>query len=178
VFAVAVWGYAVMSNHLHVMIEVIPQVAAAWSADEVAVRWCHLYPRQNQDANARPEVLAGNACRIKVLRGALAICRGSCAAWPSRLPVGPIANMAARVDSWTPIKSLAEFAHRGRSRATFRFSGTVLDTQTRRINAACQFARQVFAAAPRQIPVGESEFSDSSTARLRFFCGPLLTPAI
>ena len=67
----AVWGYAVMSNHLHVMIEVIPQVAAAWTADEVAVRWCHLYPRQNQDANARPEVLAGNACRIKVLRGRL-----------------------------------------------------------------------------------------------------------
>jgi len=71
VFAVAVWGYAVMSNHLHVLVEVIPQVAAVWSADAVATRWCRLYPRQNQDANARAEVLAGNACRIKVLRGRL-----------------------------------------------------------------------------------------------------------
>ena len=60
-----------MSNHLHVVVEVIPQVAAAWSADEVGARWCRLYPRQNQDANARSEVLAGNACRIKVLRGRL-----------------------------------------------------------------------------------------------------------
>ena len=55
VFAVAVWSHAVMSNHLHVVVEVIPQVAAAWSADEVAARWCRAYPRQNQDANARAE---------------------------------------------------------------------------------------------------------------------------
>ena len=71
VFAVAVWGYAVISNDLHVVVEVIPQVAAAWSADEVAARWCRLYPRQNQDANARAKVLAGNAERIEVLRGRL-----------------------------------------------------------------------------------------------------------
>ena len=49
IFAVAVWGYAVMSNHLHVVVEVMPQVAAGWSAFEVAARWCRLYPRQNSD---------------------------------------------------------------------------------------------------------------------------------
>ena len=32
IFGVAIWGYAVMSNHLHVVVEVIPQVAAAWCA--------------------------------------------------------------------------------------------------------------------------------------------------
>jgi len=79
IFAVGIYGYAVMSNYLHVVIEVIPQVAAVWTADEVAARWCRVYPRQNQDANARAEVLAGNTCRIKVLRGRLASCRGSCA---------------------------------------------------------------------------------------------------
>lgn len=67
VFAVAVWGYTVMSKHLHVVVEVIPQVAAAWSAAEVAARWCRLNPRQNQDASARAEVLACTAERIKVL---------------------------------------------------------------------------------------------------------------
>ena len=61
IFAVAVWGYAVISNHLHVVVELIPQVAAAWSADEVAARWCRLYPRQHQDASQRAQVLAGNA---------------------------------------------------------------------------------------------------------------------
>ena len=39
IFAVAVWGYAVMSNHLHVVVQVIPQAAAAWSTDEIAARW-------------------------------------------------------------------------------------------------------------------------------------------
>ena len=93
VFAVAVWGYAVMSNHLHVVVEVIPQVAAAWSADEVAARWCRAYPRQNQDANARAEVLAGNAERIEVLRGRL-----SNLSWFMRRLAEPIARRANRED--------------------------------------------------------------------------------
>ena len=42
IFAVAVWGCAVMTNHLHVVVQVIPQAAAAWSTDEVAARWCRL----------------------------------------------------------------------------------------------------------------------------------------
>ena len=42
IFAVAVWGYAVMSNHLHVVVQVIPQAAAAWSTDEVVARWLRL----------------------------------------------------------------------------------------------------------------------------------------
>ena len=36
IFALAVWGYAVMSKHLHVVVEVIPRAVADWSADEVA----------------------------------------------------------------------------------------------------------------------------------------------
>ena len=71
-FAVAVSGYAVMSNHLHVVVEVIPQGAAEWSADDVAGRWSRLYTRRDQDASKRAEVLAGNASRIKELRRASA----------------------------------------------------------------------------------------------------------
>ena len=54
IFAVAIWGYAVMSNHLHVVVEVIPQAAEKLSAGEVAGRWLKLYSRQDQDtAEAR-----------------------------------------------------------------------------------------------------------------------------
>ena len=90
-FSVGIYAYAVMRNHLHVVVELIPQVAAAWSADEVAARWCRLYPRQNQATNARAEVLAGNACRIKVLRGRLGDL-----SWFMRRLAEPIARRANR----------------------------------------------------------------------------------
>jgi REP element-mobilizing transposase RayT len=60
IFAVAVWGYAVMSNHLHVVVQVIPQAAAHWSAEEVAAKWLRLYSRRDRDASMRAEALAGN----------------------------------------------------------------------------------------------------------------------
>ena len=43
-FAVAVYAYAVTSNHLHVVLSVEPELAKDWSADEVADRWGPLFP--------------------------------------------------------------------------------------------------------------------------------------
>ena len=93
IFAVAVWGYAVMSNHLHVVVQVIPQAAAAWLSDEVAARWLRLYPRRDQDASVRAEALAGNEWRIKELRARL--CDLS---WFMRCLAEPIARRANRED--------------------------------------------------------------------------------
>ena len=93
IFSVAVWGYAVMSNHLHVVVEVIPQAAAEWSADEVAARWTRLYLRQDQDASERADVLAGNESRIKQLRQRL--CDLS---WFMRCLAEAIARRANRED--------------------------------------------------------------------------------
>jgi len=36
IFGVSEWGYAVLSNHLHVVVQTLPEVVASWSADEVA----------------------------------------------------------------------------------------------------------------------------------------------
>ena len=37
-------AYAVMSNHLHVVVRMCPEVAATWSAEGVTRRWLALYP--------------------------------------------------------------------------------------------------------------------------------------
>lgn len=43
-FAVSVYAYAVMSNHLHVVVRVDPQAALEWSDTEVARRWLQAFP--------------------------------------------------------------------------------------------------------------------------------------
>lgn len=44
IFAVGIYAYAVMSNHLHVVLAVEPEAAAQWSDDQVAERWLRLFP--------------------------------------------------------------------------------------------------------------------------------------
>ena len=41
-FAVGIYAYAVMSNHLHVVMSVEPDALAEWKDDEVAERWLRL----------------------------------------------------------------------------------------------------------------------------------------
>jgi hypothetical protein len=54
-FAVEVGAYAVMANHLHVVLRMDPGVAASWSAMEVARRWMSVYPRAYR-ADGTPEL--------------------------------------------------------------------------------------------------------------------------
>ncbi len=42
-FAVEVFSYAVMSNHLHVVLRIRPDWADGWSDQDVAERWCRLF---------------------------------------------------------------------------------------------------------------------------------------
>jgi hypothetical protein len=47
-WACEVAAYAVMSNHIHVVVRVLPAVAATWSAEEVVRRWMAVYPGRGQ----------------------------------------------------------------------------------------------------------------------------------
>jgi REP element-mobilizing transposase RayT len=50
IFAVDILGFAVMSNHLHVVVRTRPDVGASWSDEDVARRWWNLFPRRkNKD---------------------------------------------------------------------------------------------------------------------------------
>jgi REP element-mobilizing transposase RayT len=55
IFGVAVWGYAVMSNHRHVVIQTLPEAVAGWSANEVAERRMRLFPRTTRTPNFVPK---------------------------------------------------------------------------------------------------------------------------
>lgn len=102
VFAVGVYAYAVMSNHLHVVVYIDASVTLAWSPEEVAQRWVRLTPVRvdgevdGPGCDARAAALAGNAERIAVLRDRL----GSLS-WFMRLLNEPIARRANREDGCT-----------------------------------------------------------------------------
>jgi len=44
IYAIEVYAYAVMSNHLHVVMRVNPDKVATWSDHEVVMRWRRLFP--------------------------------------------------------------------------------------------------------------------------------------
>ena len=91
-FAVALYGYAVMSNHLHVVLYVDPAAARAWSDAEVARRWALLFPRKDETAAERElriTVLSADPDRIAMLRERL----GSLS-WFMRCLTEPIARRA------------------------------------------------------------------------------------
>jgi len=54
IFAVEVLGYAVMANHMHLIIRSRPDIVSGWSDDEVALRWWTLFP-QRRTPDGLPE---------------------------------------------------------------------------------------------------------------------------
>ena len=74
-FGVDVCGYAVMSNHLHLVIRTRPDVWQKWSDLEVAARWWQLFPRR-RDENGNAEeptdselgLITKDKKRLKLLR--------------------------------------------------------------------------------------------------------------
>lgn len=56
-FAVSVCGFAVMDNHLHVLVRLDPHVAQQWSDEEVVRRWIAVYPPRTLDVDD-PKLLA------------------------------------------------------------------------------------------------------------------------
>jgi REP element-mobilizing transposase RayT len=102
IFAVGIHAYAVMSNHVHVVLRIDPLAAAAWTDEDVAIRWVRLFPATQDgeidDAGCRvkEQTLLGNADRLAVCRQRL----GSLA-WFMRSLNEPIARRANREDACT-----------------------------------------------------------------------------
>ena len=54
IFAVSVGGFAVLDNHLHVLLRIDPDEATGWSDAEVVERWFRLYPPRGTDRKPLP----------------------------------------------------------------------------------------------------------------------------
>ena len=51
VFAIEVCAYAILENHYHLILRLVPQIMAAWSSRDVAVRWLTLFPHRDRLTN-------------------------------------------------------------------------------------------------------------------------------
>ena len=106
IFAIEVGGFAIMGNHLHLLVRTQPDQAARWSDEQVARRWIALYPRLaeqvRQASGAASEqqliriLLAGNRQRVPSWRERLASL-----SWFMKCLKEPIARRANREDDVT-----------------------------------------------------------------------------
>lgn len=102
VFGVDVLTYAIMSNHIHLILRSRPDVVATWSDREVAGRWLRLFPGKRLDEHlGQPtendiDALARNKKRLKIIR-----LRLSDLSWFMRAVSEPIARRANREDECT-----------------------------------------------------------------------------
>jgi hypothetical protein len=96
-FAVAIHAYAIMSNHLHVVLQMDPAWVSAWSDADVAARWVRLFPaRENTVAaqRAKQAWLEAQPERLTILRRRL--CNLS---WLMKCLAEPIARRANAEDA-------------------------------------------------------------------------------
>jgi REP element-mobilizing transposase RayT len=102
VFGVDVLTYAVMSNHMHLILRNRPDVVAAWSDRDVAIRWLRVFPgRRLEEHLAEPtendvNMLVNQPERLTLIRERL-----SDISWFMRALSEPIARMSNRQDECT-----------------------------------------------------------------------------
>jgi hypothetical protein len=100
IFAVDLFGYAVMSNHYHVVLQVDPGRTQIWSDEEIADRWLSLRveaPPKGQGVNTaaiEKSALLEDPARLQVLRERL----GSLS-WFMRYVNEPLARLANKEDN-------------------------------------------------------------------------------
>jgi len=102
IFAVAIYGYAVMSNHYHIVAKIDPKQASEWTDEEVADKWfllcplrCDVYSGKEVSSMRRKGLLADPE-RVNTLRSRL----GSLS-WFMRFINEPLARLANKEDQCT-----------------------------------------------------------------------------
>ena len=102
VFGIDVLGYAILSNHMHLVLRTRGDVVRTWSDRELAIRWLRVFPgRRIEEHLGEPtdndvEMLVGDRERIEEIRK-----RMSDISWFMRALSEPITRMANKQDDCT-----------------------------------------------------------------------------
>jgi REP element-mobilizing transposase RayT len=99
-FGIDVLGFAILSNHFHLVLRNRPDVVAAWSDREVATRWLRLCPRRKSPEGEPAEPTAPDVAALCSDPERLAQIRRrlSDISWLMRMIAEPIARRANRED--------------------------------------------------------------------------------
>jgi hypothetical protein len=99
-FGIDVLGFAILSNHFHMVLRNRPDVVATWNDTEVATRWLRLCPPRKtaEGQSAEPTDAELNTIRNVPPRLAEIRRRLSDISWLMRLIAEPIARLANRED--------------------------------------------------------------------------------
>ncbi len=99
IFAIAVGGFSIMDNHLHVVVRLDPDIATGWSDDEVVRRWGRLFPPRDKSRQPLPVTKAWVEWRLKdVAWVAMARSRLQSLSWFMKCLKEPLARLANRQD--------------------------------------------------------------------------------
>ena len=100
IFAVEILGFAVMDNHLHLVIRTRPDLAADWSPDQLAARWWALFPQRRLADGSPAEPSKEELHKLICSETAIADKRRRLASvsWFMKCLVEPIAKRANRED--------------------------------------------------------------------------------
>lgn len=103
IFGVEVLGFAVMSNHMHVIVRTRPDVVKQWSDLEVAERWWRLFPQRRKEDRSAEEptelelkAIVGDTAKLKEKRKRL-----TNISWFMRCLAEPIARRGNHEDEVT-----------------------------------------------------------------------------
>jgi hypothetical protein len=99
-FAIGVGGFSVMDNHLHVLVRLDPDVAQAWSDEEVVGRWGRLFPPRDKARQPMPVTEQWVRWRLKDAQWiATARQRLQSLSWLMKCLKEPLSRLANRQDN-------------------------------------------------------------------------------
>ncbi len=100
IFSVAVGGFAILDNHLHLLVRLDPDVAAGWADEDIVRRWGRLFPPRDKARKALPVSEAWVKERLKDVKWvATARQRLQSLSWFMKCLKEPLSRMANREEN-------------------------------------------------------------------------------